>query len=114
MPLQPANEFRIRHGRYASDDSYDSNGYFLIPFKSEYLLCLISDSGGWDHVNISLPHRTPNWDEIEHVRDMFFDAADTVVIFSPPRLFPFTSNPYHIHLWRKQGHRFELPNLYFQ
>lgn len=114
MPLHAAESYRIRHGRLGSDDSFDSNGYFLVPYKEEFLLCLISDSGGWDHVNISLPARTPNWEEIEFVRDIFFDAQDIVVIYSPPRLFPYVTNPFHIHMWRRQGHQFPIPNMYFQ
>jgi hypothetical protein len=114
VPLHPAESYRIRYGRLGSDESFEANGYFLVPYKDEYLLCLISDAGGWDHVNISLPHRTPNWNEIEFVRDTFFDAKDVVVIYSPPRLKPFLSNPNHIHLWRKQGQSFPIPSLFIQ
>jgi hypothetical protein len=43
-------------------------GVFTVPYpKTGVTLGVVASSGkGWDHVSVSLPHRTPNWGEMQH------------------------------------------------
>ena len=70
---------------------------------------IASWGGGWDHVSVSFRNRTPTWEEMAEVKRMFFRADETVVQFHPEEEEYINNHPYCLHLWKKQGHRHELP-----
>lgn len=63
----------------------------------------------WDHVSVSLPTRTPTWEEMCHVKDLFFELNETVVQFHPSIEEYVNNHPYCLHLWRSQTEIHELP-----
>jgi hypothetical protein len=70
---------------------------------------IASWGGGWDHVSVSFRNRTPTWEEMAEIKRMFFRADETVVQFHPEEDEYINQHPYCLHLWKKQGHRHELP-----
>ena len=63
-------------------------GAFKIPspvHKRLELMVICSSGGGWDHVSVSLGHRCPNWEEISHIKELFFEDNETVVQFFPKK-----------------------------
>ena len=63
------NGYRIREGVLGSKEAIGNNGAFTIPFESFILHVIASDGQGWEHVSVSLSHRTPNWREMCFVKD---------------------------------------------
>jgi hypothetical protein len=88
---QEIEDYRVREGRFASTPSYGNNGVFILPhpfIRGWTLRCIVSDGEGWEHVSVSLvpaahvrsyKPRVPNWQEMSHVKDMFWDTEETVV-----------------------------------
>lgn len=70
--MKAPNQFRIRNGRLASDDSFGACGAFEVPFESNTLSVISTDGLGvydqngvqWEHVSVSLAKRCPNWREM--------------------------------------------------
>src|SRR5215218_9591845 len=72
-------------------------GAFVIPQKSGPDLNVIAHDGvaepaernpglmGWEHVSVSTPYRTPTWEEMCRVKELFWDDTETVVQFHPPK-----------------------------
>lgn len=86
-------------------------GLFYVSNKS-YELKIIADDGattGWEHVSVSLPSRTPNWDEMCFVKSLFWSDEETVVQFHPRASEYVNSHPHCLHLWRRVGVNAELP-----
>jgi hypothetical protein len=79
-----------------------NNGCFLIPFGKRRLAVIASDEAGWDHVSVSLPDRTPSWEEMCHVRELFFRADEWVMQLHPPKLVNINNHQFCLHLWRPQ------------
>jgi hypothetical protein len=52
-----------------SKEEIGNHGAFTIPFESFILHVIASDGQGWEHVSVSLSHRTPNWREMCFVKD---------------------------------------------
>lgn len=102
-------KFRVKTGIYASDETFGTNGQFIvISLKLPRPLRIIaSDGGGWEHVSVSLQDRCPSWDEMNFTKDLFWDEDDCVVQFHPPRADYINNHPYCLHLWRPIG--IELP-----
>lgn len=118
-------KFRVRKGKLASDASYGNNGAFMVkavqPIPNGepigyFLLCIVSDGGlpgakPWEHVSVTVVHptmqRTPSWEEMCAIKDLFWEKHDCVVQYHPPSDKYVNQHPLCLHLWRKPG--FDMP-----
>ena len=105
------NNYRIRNGQLGSDDNYGNNGAFAIPRKNGVVLrAIASDGMEWEHVSVSLPNRTPRWDEMCFIKDMFWDEEDAIVQFHPSKDVYVNQHPYCLHLWLSLVYFFPTPD----
>lgn len=109
MKKKMPEEYRVKQGLFSSTESHGANGCFLIPFESYTFTVLVSDGEGWDHVSVSLKGKAPNWKAMSHIKDLFFEEAETVVQFHPKKSEYVNNHPHCLHLWRKQDTEHELP-----
>jgi hypothetical protein len=111
MAFHVPNDSRNRtHPQLASTDEAGNNGAFVLPSCQPgwHLSVIASDGLGWEHVSVHahrvilkrLQMRTPTWSEMCLVKDIFWDAEDTVVQFHPPRSAYVNQHPHCLHLWR--------------
>jgi hypothetical protein len=106
MSFHVPERCRIRTGPMASDATYGNNGAFFVPgpgargLSGPRMTVIASDGMGWEHVSASLPNRCPTWDEMCHIKGIFWDDTDCVVQFHPPRSEYVNNHPYCLHLWR--------------
>lgn len=114
---EQAERGRIRTGRLATPSSFVMAGMFLIdgPCGTE-LRAMVSDGAdwpfelpAWEHVSVSTAHRTPNWREMEFIRDLFWMSHEIVLQFSVPRDQHINEHPYCLHLWKPIGVTIPLP-----
>lgn len=91
-----ADDERKYYGRCGDS----GNGMFKVFVNGKSLLVIASNGGGWEHVSVSKRNRTPTWDEMCMVKDMFFGAEETVVQYHPPKSDYVNQHPYCLHLWR--------------
>jgi len=128
-------KFRLTTGAFASDKGYENNGVFIVPISvkilgkeksyriqehgtPDYKLQLIASDGmDWEHVSVSLlsaagnpVNRTPTWDEMNFVKNLFWGEEDCVVQFHPPKSEYVNRHIYVLHLWRQCGKNFETPH----
>lgn len=105
---------RIRDGYYGSTDSFWLTGAFLIQGPCGGKLTILANTGsedskGWEHVSVSLKHRTPNWQEMCFVKDLFWAEDECVVQFHPPKSEYVNHHPNCLHLWRHITDTFPMP-----
>lgn len=81
------NECRVRSGILGSDYTYGNNGVFEIEFDA----------------------RTPNWKEMCHIKDLFWDSEDCVVQYHPPQSEYVNNHEYTLHLWRPIDQDLPMP-----
>lgn len=70
--------------------------------KGRSLRVIASRGGGWDHVSVSLPDRTPTWEEMNWVKGIFFGPDEWVVQYHPAESDYVNCHPFCLHLWRPQ------------
>lgn len=104
---------------YHSDASYGNNGCFAIPLGRRFIAwVLATDGSGWEHVSVSIKisvngkiakeaNRTPTWEEMCEIKDLFWDEEDCVIQYHPPKKDYVSHHHYALHLWKKIG--FEQP-----
>ena len=63
----------------------------------------------WDHVSVTLQedkNSTPTWDEMCHIKELFWEDHHTVVQFHPKKSEYVNNCNGCLHLWRhKDGHK---------
>jgi hypothetical protein len=109
MAFKVPERFRITAGRMGSSALNGNNGSFFIPLtdpRSSKVLkarVLASDQAGWEHVSVSFPTRTPTWDVMCTIKDLFWDAEDCVIQYHPPKSDYVSYHDFCLHLWRPIG-----------
>jgi len=107
-------KWRFRDGLYASNPGEDF-GAFEIPGPCGRTLRIIASSAdescgiSWEHVSVSLPNRCPNWEEMCFVKNLFWDAEETVMQLHPPRSQYINNHPHCLHLWKPSKVDIPLP-----
>lgn len=77
-----------------------NNGIFEWETSSGRIRVVASDGGGWEHVSVSLERRTPTWEEMCKVKDIFWDPEDCVMQLHPPKSEYVNFAKNCLHLWR--------------
>lgn len=85
------------------------NGAYEFPHRGCIMRVVSSDGEGWDHVSVSLAARTPTWEEMDTIKDLFFDEEEAVMQLHPPRSQWINNHPYCLHLWRPQAADIPMP-----
>jgi len=98
-------KYRLKGGEYATTKEDGNNGVFIITSikLTRRLRAIISDGWEWEHVSVSLHNRCPTWEEMNFVKNLFWDEDDLVVQIHPPKSEYINCHPYCLHLWRKSG-----------
>lgn len=105
-------KWRKRFGVYSECQGND--GTFVIPFDHKTQLAVISSTGdGWEHVSVSpfRKQRTPTWEEMSFVKDIFWGPEEMVIQFHPPKVAHINNHPYVLHMWRPTFTAIPLPPL---
>ena len=89
------------------------NGCFLVkgPVHRD-LLVIASNGGGWEHTSVHIvdrPDRTPTWDEMCCVKDIFWGKDDVVLQIHPSEADYVDDHKGTLHLWRDTRRKFKSP-----
>lgn len=99
---------RVREGPWSTDDKHGLNGGFLIEGPQGRLKIIASTGKAaqragyppWEHVSVSCPTRTPTWEEMCFVKDLFWGPVEVVMQLHPKRSEYVNCHPFTLHLWR--------------
>ncbi len=86
-------------------------GAFFVDRGGVTLRIIMSTGLGWDHVSVSPAdlERTPTWDEMNWVKQQFFEDEEAVMQLHTPASDYRNLHPYCLHLWRPQREAIPLP-----
>jgi hypothetical protein len=112
LPYQ-LTEGRMREGKWATSDSDGVIGTFIVRGPTKDRLLIISSGLDpefmWEHVQVSTRARSPTWDEMCFVKNLFWHEEECVVQFHPPKSKYVNCHPHCLHLWRLVGRSFPMP-----
>lgn len=103
---------RINPPMYRSTKPGDHNGVFNICSPTGmHFHVIISDGGGWEHVSLStrLGKRLPTWEEMCFIKDLFWDAEETVIQIHPAQSEYVNNHPNCLHLWKPTSAKLPVP-----
>ena len=102
-------QYRMTSGPLPSDASCGMNGAFMVPHDRVILQVVVSDGMGWEHVSVSLPNRCPTWEEMDHIKRLFWLDDETVMQLHVSRERHVNCHPFCLHLWRPTNQKIPLP-----
>lgn len=113
--MKPIEEIRNAVGLQITNEGVDgfAGWIYLHGIRNKRVSVVCSWGGGWEHVSIAYANKTPTWEEMCKVKDMFWNDEECVVQYHPPKSKYVNFHPYCLHLWRKVGENFETPPKHF-
>lgn len=87
------------------------DGMFQVTGPQGRLNIIVSDGEGWEHVSVKRTKndRTPSWEEMCFVKELFWEGEEAVIQIHPPRSQYVNNNVNVLHLWRPVGEPIPLP-----
>lgn len=101
--LHELDKYRITNGKvveFYGSVGDDKSGAFAINYAGRELHVIATAYDGWDHLSVSLPNRTPNWYEMEHVAKLFFKENEMAVQYHVPTEKHVNVMENCLHWWR--------------
>jgi len=123
---------RVRSGLWATTSEWGLSGLFVLQAPTGAALRIGSHTGdgdmvavdfpsrerkvisaptGWEHVTVETDHRTPTWDEMCFVKNLFWKEEECVVEYHPPLSRYVKYNPHCLHLWRPKHAKIPSPSV---
>ena len=66
-----------------------NNGFFVFLYKGYEVRCVAGEGFGWEHVSVTINrNRTPDWDTMCKVKELFWNESDTVIQYHPAKIQP--------------------------
>ena len=110
---------RILNGPMGSTTACGNYGafYFQGKLPGRELWVIAADDGegfGFEHVSVHVANRRnklfmPTWDEMNWIKDQFWDEEDTVMQLHPAKSEWINNHPMTLHLWRPTREAIPLP-----
>lgn len=87
------------------------NGAFSLHLdgSNRTFFVIASNGGDWDHVSVSTEYRCPRWEEMQQIKDLFFEPEEVVMQLHPAKSEYVNNHPYCLHMWRPQRADIPLP-----
>lgn len=110
--FQHLDQYRINSGMFASPNgasfgAFQCNDLRIISSGSESEMGTLLN--GFEHVSVSCAKRTPMWEEMYVIKDMFWDDEECVIQYFPPKSQYVNVHQYCLHMWRPIGATIPIP-----
>lgn len=99
--MKKINEIKETRGLVIIQEAEDGfAGFYSDPITRRTYCFVFSWGGGWEHLSISTPSRTPSWDEMCKFKDMFFEENECCVQYHPAKEDYVNQHPHCLHIWK--------------
>ena len=103
-------QFRRTEASMWSSREGDHFGAFTVRMGQPLLNIIASDGSDeirWEHVSVHAHawegNKTPTWDEMCFIKDLFWDAEEVVIQYHPAKSQYVNNHPHVLHLWKPVG-----------
>lgn len=92
-----------------AEEATGIGGRYLDLTTGKYLNFIFSNQLGWEHLSVSMPSRTPSWDQMCMMKDIFWSKDEACVEYHP-REEDYVNNHNHcLHIWRPTDETLPIP-----
>ena len=84
-------------------------GKYYDKYTGKWLNFIFSYQMGWEHLSVSMPSRTPTWEQMCIMKDIFWNKNEACVEYHP-REEDYVNNHKHcLHIWRPTHETLPIP-----
>lgn len=84
-------------------------GRYYDRINGKWLNFIFSYQLGWEHLSVSMPSRTPSWEQMCMMKDVFWNK-DEVCVQYHPREEDYVNNHQHcLHIWKPTEQELPTP-----
>jgi len=114
-PNTKPDQYRVSPKGWESPNGVNY-GCFEVHHNGNKMGVISSGSGpecaGWEHVSVSLKDRTPTWEEMCFIKDLFWSESETVVQYHVQSDKHINTHPFCLHMWKCIDKEFPMPEAW--
>ena len=88
-------------------------GTYTDPVNRKQYFFVFSWSGGWEHLSVSQPSKTPDWDTMCKLKEIFWKDSEACVQYHPRRKDYVNFHKHCLHIWRPIKQKLPIPPSIF-
>ena len=92
-----------------NDEIFQFYGHYTDPITRKDYLVKFTQGFGWEHLSVSTRNKTPEWDVMCKLKEIFWRDDECCVEYHPKREDYVNNMPYCLHIWKKIDEEFEMP-----
>ena len=86
------------------DDGF--NGIYVDPVERKNYFFVFSWGQGWEHLSVSQRNKTPSWDIMCRIKNVFWGEDEVCVEYHPKKEDYVNLHPHCLHIWKEVGKEF--------
>lgn len=104
----------IKNPNVAAKQLGQDGGAFDVVIGKQTFCVVASFVFDWDHVSVSIygAERCPRWNEMQTIKEIFFDDSEVCMQLHPAKINYINNHPYTLHLWSPQKEIIPLPPIW--
>ena len=75
-------------------------GYYYDRFNNKKLNFIFSCQMGWEHLSVSMPNKTPSWEQMCMMKEIFWKDDETCIEYHPAKDQYVNMHSHCLHIWR--------------
>lgn len=91
----------------AETDNDGMGGKYYDKYSNKWLNFIFSYQLGWEHLSVSMPGKTPSWDQMCVMKNIFWNEDEACVEYHPKKEEYVNDHEYCLHIWKPT--KVELP-----
>lgn len=109
--MKKINEIKSTRNLFieAENDNDGFGGHYYDSISGKRLNFIFSYQMGWEHLSVSTPNKTPTWDQMCRMKDIFWNKDECCVQYHPKEEDYVNNHPYCLHIWRSTEENIPTP-----
>lgn len=75
-------------------------GKYYDKYTGKWLNFIFSYQMGWEHLSVSMPGKTPSWEQMCRMKDIFWDKNECCVEYHPKEEDYVNNHNHCLHIWK--------------
>jgi len=84
-------------------------GRYYDKYNNKWLTFVFSYGLGWEHLSVSTPSKTPSWEQMCMMKDIFWEDDEACVQYHPKKEDYINNHQYCLHIWKPLNEELPLP-----
>lgn len=84
-------------------------GHYYDKYNNKNLNFIFSYQLGWEHLSVSMPNKTPSWEQMCMMKDIFWGEDEVCIEYHPRKEEYVNNHPHCLHIWKPRDVEMPTP-----